>query len=180
MRPPDRIPTDRLVLQRWQPNHAGLLKAAIDANLGHLQAWMPWAAAEPTPLPELALRLTRFSLDFDAGRWWLYGIFPPDETVVFGGLGLHPTADSVAIGYWLRADVTGRGYATEAVRAVAHLPGIAHAEIRCDPDNVRSAAVAQRLGFRHTTTLLGNATTPSGQPRDTMIWQLSHPPKPIS
>ncbi len=180
MQPPDRIPTDRLVLQRWQPEHAIRLKAAIDANLGHLQAWMPWAAAEPTPLPELALRLTQFSIDFNAGRRWLYGIFAPDETEVLGGLGLHPRPDVVAIGYWLRADMTGRGYATEAVRTVAHLPGIARVEIRCDPDNVRSAAVAHRLGFHHTTTLHGNATTPSGQPRDTMIWQLSHQQKPIS
>ncbi|MSR03919.1 MAG: N-acetyltransferase [Gemmatimonadetes bacterium] len=174
--PPDRIPTDRLVLHRWQPEHARLLKAAIDANLGHLQAWMPWAAAEPTELPELCLRLAQFSADFDAGARWLYGVFPPDETAVLGGLGLHPTPDGVELGYWLRSDVTGMGYLTEAARAALDLPGMVEVVIRCDPLNTRSAAVAERLGFRHTTTLVGNSTTPSGAPRDTMIWQLSQQP----
>lgn len=178
MQPPDRIPTDRLVLQRWQLEHAPLLKAAIDANLAHLQAWMPWAAAEPTELPELGLRLARFSADFDAGVRWLYGICPPNEAAVLGGLGLHPTKDGMEIGYWLRSDHTGKGYITEAVRAALALPGMIQAEIRCDPLNTRSAAVAARLGFRHTTTLVGNTTTPSGTPRDTMIWQLSPQPTP--
>ncbi len=176
MQPPDRIPTDRLVLQRWQPEHAARLKAAIDANLGHLQAWMPWACAEPTALPELALRLARFSADFDAGTRWLYGIFPPDGASVLGGLGLHPAPHGVEIGYWLRSDETGKGYVTEAVRAALALPGMVQVEIHCDPRNTRSAAVPARLGFRHATTLIGNATTPSGEPRDTMIWRLSEPP----
>lgn len=185
VRPPDHIVTDRLTLRRWAPVHAVPMKAAIDASLAHLQAWMPWATAEPTPLPDLGQRLAQFGADFDAGHRWLYGVFPPDETVVLGGVGLHPMtdpkapADSLEIGYWLRADMTGKGYATEAVRAVSHLPGIALVQIRCDPRNARSAAVARRLGFHHSATLLGNATTPAGRPRDTMIWQLSHQGKQV-
>ena len=176
--PPDRIPTDRLVLWRWQPEHAARLKAAIDANLEHLQVWMPWAAAEPTELPEIGLRLAQFSADFDGGVRWLYGIFPPDGSAVLGGLGLHPGPDGVEIGYWLRSDVTGRGYVSEAVGAAVNLPGMVEIVIRCDPRNSRSAAVAARLGFRHTTTLIGTTTTPSGELRDTMIWRLMKQPAP--
>lgn len=183
---PDRIDSGRLVLLRWSPKHALLLKAAVDANLEHLQAWMPWATSEPTPLAELHLRLARFREDFDAGHSWLYGIFPPDESSVLGGLGLHPRPDqssgsiAIEIGYWLRADVTGHGYATEAVVAATgmatRLPGVSGLEIRCDPGNTRSAAVALRAGFQHVTTLSGNAVSPSGQPRDTMVWRLAGKP----
>lgn len=66
------------------------MKAAIDASLAHLQAWMPWAMAEPTALPDLTARLAQFVADFDAGKEWLYGIFPPVESEVLGGIGLHP------------------------------------------------------------------------------------------
>ncbi len=173
-RPPDRITTNRLVLTRWSPNHAPLLKAAIDSSLEHLQAWMPWATAEPTLAADIARRLAQFGADFEAGRRWLYGIFVPDESSVVGGLGLHPSGTdqpAVDIGYWLRSDVTGRGFATEAVRAATNLPGVAEAYIHCDPRNQRSAAVARRLGFRHVTTLAAAAVTPSGEPRDTMVWR---------
>ncbi len=125
-------------------------------------------------MPDLVRRLARFSAEFDAGQRWLYGIFLPDESAILGGLGLHPTTDEphvVEIGYWLRADVSGQGYATEAVRAATHLPGVAEALIHCDPRNLRSAAVARRLGFRHITTLPSAAVTPSGEPRDTMVWR---------
>ncbi|MBC7791041.1 MAG: GNAT family N-acetyltransferase [Anaerolineae bacterium] len=189
MQPPDRIPTERLMLRRWRTDDAALLKAAVDASLAHLQAWMPWAMAEPTPLSGITDRLAGFVADFDAGREWLYGIFTPEENEVLGGLGLHPrapaegdecaAADHVEIGYWLRAGVTGRGYATEVTRgatAVAvGLPGIKRIEIRCDPRNVRSAAVPRRLGFRHVRTLPENSVTPDGYPRDTMIWEWIQP-----
>jgi RimJ/RimL family protein N-acetyltransferase len=46
VQPPDRHATARLVLRRWRPADAALMKAAIDASLAHLQAWMPWANAE--------------------------------------------------------------------------------------------------------------------------------------
>lgn len=44
-----------------------------------------------------------------------------------------------------------------------------------DPRNVRSVAVARRAGFRHVKTLVGDALSPSGAPRDTMVWVRSAP-----
>ena len=182
MNPPELVRCPRLVLRRWSPADAPRLKAAVDASLGHLQAWMPWAMAEPTPLSELEARLAGFSQDFEAGRQWLYGIFTPDQSQVLGGVGLEPVAssdrgerDTVELGYWLRADATGHGFATEAARAAvdlaAGLPGIARVEIHCDPRNIPSAGVPRRLGFRHSRTVEGNRLTPGGDPRDTMVWE---------
>lgn len=39
--PAYRIVTPRLVIRCWNPPDAPLLKAAIDASLDHLRAWMP-------------------------------------------------------------------------------------------------------------------------------------------
>ena len=156
------------------------MKIAIDASLAHLQAWMPWAVAEPTPLPDLEARLAGFLEDFDAGRQWLYGLFSLETGEVLGGVGLEPLgstggADRVELGYWLRADATGRGLATEAAAAAfglaATLPGVRRVEIHCDPRNAPSAGVPRRLGFRHVRTDRGNRVTPEGTPRDTMVWE---------
>jgi RimJ/RimL family protein N-acetyltransferase len=176
--PPDRFETERLVLRRWRPADAPSIKAAIDSSLPHLQAWVSWAMGEPTPLADMEARLAGFSAAFDAGREWIYGVFSPDEREALGGIGFHPRSDApdcVELGYWLRADATGRGYVTEAARAAMvmarALPGIRRLEIRCDPHNERSAAVPRRLGFQHVRTLENDTLTPDGRPRDTMVWE---------
>lgn len=177
--PPQRIQTARLVLRGWRPEDAPLLKGAIDASLEHLQSWMRWAMAEPSPLETIAERLAAFADNFAAGRDWGYGLFTPDERSVIGGTGLHPRIGpgGLEIGYWLHVGHTRRGYATEAAAAMTRtgfeMPDVARMEIRCDPRNLDSAAVPKRLGYRHVQTLVNETVTPSGEPRDTMIWQLT-------
>jgi RimJ/RimL family protein N-acetyltransferase len=174
---PERIITDRLLLRCWERTDAPTLRAAIDASLAQLREWLPWAVAEPTPVEELALRLDTFAGRFRAGEDWAFGVFDLRTADVLGGAGLHrrEAADALEIGYWLRADVVGRGLATEAVEALADVAlgqaGAVRLELRCDPRNARSIAVARRAGFRHVTTLVGNPATPSGEPRDTMVWE---------
>jgi RimJ/RimL family protein N-acetyltransferase len=174
---PERVVTERLVARCWRPADAPLLKAAIDASLAHLQPWMPWAMNEPSPLEAIAERLARFEHAFRAGEEWLYGLFAPDEREVLGGVGVHRRGepDQLELGYWARANVEGRGYVTEAARALADVAasqeGVARLTIRCDPRNVRSAAVAARLGFRHVATLAADAVTPDGARRETMVWE---------
>lgn len=158
---------------------AQAMKAAIDGSLVHLQQWMPWAMHEPSDLPAIERRIEEFRDNFAAGREWLYGIFDHSERDVLGGTGLHTRIEpgGLEIGYWLRADQTGHGLATEAASALVRVGivelGAEWIEIRCDPNNARSSAVPKRLGFRHTTTLEQHTLTPTGEPRDTMVWQLT-------
>jgi RimJ/RimL family protein N-acetyltransferase len=176
---PERIATPRLVLRRWQLADAERLKDAIDASLPELQAWMAWALDEPSPIDVLERRLQRFRDEFGAAGDWIYGIFDDAERRVIGGTGLHVRGgpDVREIGYWIRTDATHQGYATEAAGILTdvafELTAVAHVEIRCDPNNRRSAAVPRRLGYRHTETRRGDARTPAGEPRDTMVWTLT-------
>jgi RimJ/RimL family protein N-acetyltransferase len=176
---PERVETPRLLLRCWQPDDAPRLKDAIDSSLAELRAWMPWAREEPSPVEVLTARLTGFRDDFRAGREWLYGVFDRVDTRVLGGAGLHPRIgqDGLEIGYWIRTDATRRGYANEAaatLTAVAfEFAAIGRVEIRCDPGNLRSAAIPRRLGYHHRATRLADACTPVGAPRDTMVWTLT-------
>ena len=61
------------------------------------------------------------------------------------------------LGYWLRADATGRGFVTEGAHAMlavaAALPHVSCVEVRCDARNAPSAAIPRRLGFDLAATI---------------------------
>jgi RimJ/RimL family protein N-acetyltransferase len=167
-----RIETTRLVLRCWAPDDAELMKDAIDTSLDHLRPWMPWAESEPSTLEQKRQLLARFAEDFVRGEDAVYGIFEPDERRVVGSTGLHPRLDGNAreIGYWIRADATGRGLARESTAALTRVAfevdGVERMEIHVDPDNVRSAAIPRRLGYELADGLDGNGHLVFRIPRD--------------
>ena len=175
----ESIPTRRLLLRCWRPEDAPLLKDAVDSSLAELRMWVPWAMQEPSSLEVLALRLAGMRARFIAGEDWPFGIFDPGEARVLGGTGLHPFRDSdtLDIGYWIRTDAIGHGFATEAVAALCTTafarPDVVRVEIRCDANNHRSAAIPRRLGFQVTRTLRESAPTVHGAERDTLVWTMT-------
>lgn len=151
--PAYRIETKRLVIRCWNPADAPLLKTAIDESLDHLIPWMPWAFYEPQELQKKVDLLRRWRGDFDLGRDFVYGIFNRDESQVLGSTGLHIRnhQSSREIGYWIHRNAIGQGLATETAAALTkvafEIEKVDYVEIRCDKENVRSAAVPQKLGY---------------------------------
>ncbi|WP_141607859.1 GNAT family N-acetyltransferase, partial [Myxococcus sp. AB022] len=90
----------------------------------------------------------------------------------------HPRvgAGGREIGYWIAAQHTGQGLATEVaaalVRVAFELDGLRRVEIHCDPLNVPSVAVARKLGFTHEGTLRQRLQAADGSWRDIMLWTL--------
>lgn len=187
---PAFIRTPRLVLRRQQPGDAPLIKDAVDTSLPHLQSSVAWALEAPTPLPVLTARLAASAAAFDAGEAWAFSLFDLTQTRVLGGAGLEPAeaeltallgSRTVETGYWLRADCTGQGYATEATahlielaftRLGAHRVAVCH-----DPSNTPSQGVPRRLGFQCFGTV-PDAILPGRQAADgsvrpaTRVWVL--------
>ncbi len=176
--PAYRVHTERLVLRCWTPADAPRLQTAIEENLAHLRAWLPWALYEPEALVDKIERLRRYRGDFDLDRDYVYGIFDRDETHVIGSTGLHTRLGRGVreIGYWVHKDHINRGIATEVSAALTQvamvLSQVQRVEIHCDPRNVASASVPRKLGFTHEATLRQRAVTSDGKLRDTMIWTL--------
>jgi RimJ/RimL family protein N-acetyltransferase len=176
---PAELSTPRLVLRRWRKSDAPALKTVLDGNLEHLRAWLPWAMAEPSPVEVLEARLNLFAHQFDVGEQWLFAIWSGSSEDLLGGAGLHPRIGEggLEMGYWLRADATRQGFMTEAAEALTRLalqqPGIDRVQIRCDPENLASAAVPRRLRYRHLRTIPKATIKPSGEPRDSMVWELT-------
>jgi ribosomal-protein-serine acetyltransferase len=142
----------RLVEQR----HVDELQALIERNLDHLRVWMPWAH-EPASRKDLEAWV-RLSLQRHAeGNGSYAAIWHRHEIVGTLGLDIDQRQRSAEIGYWLDKDLQGLGIITRSVRAVigacfADL-GLHRVAILCAPANVRSCAVAQRLGFIEEGTL---------------------------
>jgi RimJ/RimL family protein N-acetyltransferase len=151
--PAYRIVTPRLVVRCWDPRDAPLAKEAIDSSLDHLRPWMPWARHEPQTLAEKVELLREFRGQFDLGSNSVYAIFDAEEDRVIGGTGLHPRIGKggLEIGYWIRADAVGRGYATESsaalTRVAFEIAGVDRVEIHCAAENHASAAIPRKLGY---------------------------------
>ena len=159
MTAPLSIDAGPVTLRHVEADYAAPLAVAINESLEHLRPWMDWAQSPATPQSSamyLALQHERFVVGGDLT--WL--IFEGDGDVIVGGCGLHARHDDARVrevGYWLRPDSVGCGYASAAVAALLRLSfdelglGLTRVVLRCAIDNHRSAAVARRAGFEHVS-----------------------------
>jgi RimJ/RimL family protein N-acetyltransferase len=141
-----------LVLRRWTSSDARSLLAAVQFSQAELRSWMPWASAPATlaSVEEFLAGLRdQAGTDLSLG----FGLFDAGGEVV-GGFGLHGRRGpgTLEIGYWVRSDRTGRGYATAAARRLTDaafecFSDVDRVEIRCDPANRASAAIPPKLGY---------------------------------
>ena len=183
---PDILSTARLVLRRWQPSDAARLEPILAANWEHLGPWLPIHVAKPAPAPELETRLANFSAEFDADLKWRYGMYSAGDGELLGEVDMFPRdangrvtyaeSDRAEIGYWVRSDLTGRGFVTEGVRRMldlaASLSRVERVEIRCDARNKPSAAVPARLGFVLTTTIREHSPAFKDPDAELQVWTL--------
>jgi predicted O-methyltransferase YrrM/RimJ/RimL family protein N-acetyltransferase len=126
------------------------LHALVVANRAHLERWMPWAAAQTLQDTASFIRRTRAQL---ANRDGFQTAVLEDGRIV-GVVGFHAISTQhrlASIGYWLAAPAQGRGTMTRAVQALVDLAlgtwQLNRIEIRAAVENVRSRAIARRLGF---------------------------------
>jgi 8-oxo-dGTP pyrophosphatase MutT (NUDIX family) len=84
-------------------------------------------------------------------------------------------ADGLEIGYWIRADQARRGFAVEAARALTEaglaVPGVVRIQIHCDPANVVSRRIPERLGYHLIEHRSSDTIDPRGLPRDTVVYE---------
>ena len=151
---PDRLTNADIYLRRWRPEMVDEMFDAVISSQVELRFWMPWAQGTPSR-EELVGVLSNGHELFDADKEWNYAIFENSSGDLVGAGGLHVVDDPSRpeIGYWIRSDRTGRGYATATAKALVdaafrYLSDVHQVRIRMDKANVASAAVPPKLGFR--------------------------------
>jgi RimJ/RimL family protein N-acetyltransferase len=177
---PERLDTERLVLRVPRRGDGAMVNDAVRASQAALSPWMPWAVTLPTVDESEAhcrRQQARFILREDLT--WLMLLRGSDggEGELVGGTGLHRidwALRKFEIGYWRKTGAEGRGFVTEAVRALARLAfdslQARRVEIRMDDNNARSWRVAERAGFTLEALLRFDGVNPAGEPRSTRIY----------
>lgn len=176
---PDLIRGELVELRAPDVEHTDAVVEAVRESLAELKVWMPWATDDyDREGAELSLR--RAVAAFVTREDLRYHMFEPVTGRLLGSTGLHRIKWSVPrfeIGYWLRSSATGRGYTTDAVRALTRTAferlGARRVEIRCDDGNVRSAAVAERCGFALEGVLRNYTVGTDGTVRDERVYALT-------
>jgi ribosomal-protein-serine acetyltransferase len=146
---------DTLGVRPLEAGDAAELYALVKAN-PDLEEWMPWAAEQDLAATERFIAAAEEQLLGENG--FQAAIEPKDEIV--GVVGFHSidwVNRKTSIGYWLAEAARGRGIMTTAVRALLdhafHEWELHRVEIHCAPENHRSRAIPERLGFREEARL---------------------------
>jgi RimJ/RimL family protein N-acetyltransferase len=150
---PTEFETARLLLRAGQLGDLDETYLVAMASAEALREWMPWA--HPLPLREsmekyfLTLAEKWASRDVLDFQW-----IEKSSGKLIGKGGFHHidwTIPKVEIGYWLATAAVGQGHCTEAVNGLVEYAkttlDVKRIEIRSQPANTRSRAVAERCGF---------------------------------
>ncbi|MAF10455.1 RimJ/RimL family protein N-acetyltransferase [Candidatus Poribacteria bacterium] len=140
-----------VTLRTLRARDATALYALIDGNRAHLREWLPFVddAQDVTDTQRFILEAAQLADDqksMAAGIW--------DGGILAGVIGLMEISvrnRKAEIGYWLAAEHQGRGLVTRACRALITYAfdtvRLHRVEIYCAPENTRSRAIPERLGF---------------------------------
>lgn len=151
---PEYFTTARLALRRPRARdvEAIFLRYASDPEVTRYLAWPTHLSLADT---ESFLALS----DSEWARWPAssYLIWSPGETELLGSTGLSfETATEAITGYVLAVDAWGKGYATEALGAMAELAatlGVRRLSAGCHPDHRVSQRVLEKGKFRRESLI---------------------------
>jgi ribosomal-protein-serine acetyltransferase len=142
---------DSVVLRQVSEDDAKALTDLIDRNRSHLREWLPWLD-NSTGLHDTARFIGRSMEQAEDDNGYTFGIVC--NGVLAGIMGQHYLDmfnRRTEIGYWLDASHQGRGVVT---RSTARLTDYSFATqdcnrviLHCALGNLKSRAVAERLGF---------------------------------
>jgi RimJ/RimL family protein N-acetyltransferase len=138
--------SERLFLRPPFPEDArGLYEGICDAGVVAMLGSAPW--------PYRMEDAERSTSQLKPGLERFLITLPAEDGRIIGGIGFNSSKDDPEIGYWIARSHWGRGYGTEAVRAVCEMArAFGHARLTAGHylDNPASGRVLRKVGFRET------------------------------
>lgn len=148
---PMPIQTERLLLRPLMPGDGKLLFDAIEESREELKLWLPWVPS--VKCWQDSERTARgFYADFIRRIIMNLAILHQGEFVGMCSLNFSWQIPSASIGYWCRLSAQGQGFIQEAISALTlyafRVTPLKRLAIICHDGNVKSARVAENLGYR--------------------------------
>lgn len=149
----EAIQTERLQLRILLPEHAPLLQAYLLENRAHLAPWEPLRNESYFTLEQCEERLFHSFRQMEAGTAVCFALFSGEAMI--GSCNFNNIVRGVFqachLGYAIAQSHQGQGYMAEAVQAgirhIFEVEGVHRIMANHVPENLRSAALLQRLGF---------------------------------
>lgn len=153
--------TPRLHIRAYRLEDAPEVFEVINNSRDHLLPWMPWAR-EHRQIAFTTRYIADQVLALSAGPSFNsigVGIFEKPGGAFVGGTGVHDIRRDTAsceIGYWVRPDQRGKGYAAEACRHILSWTftdqaqgglGLRRVRIYCSGANTPSQRIPAKLGL---------------------------------
>ncbi len=176
MKIPERIETERLVLRKPRMEDAFILFTAYmqDPEVTRYTTWRPHRQ-----LQEAEDFIRNSIAAWENGTRFPFVIMLKEKDDPFGMIDFHIRSSTVGLGYVIARLHQGKGYATEATRAIIHWafqqPTIYRVNASTDIENVASQKVLEKAGMVCEGLLRKYIIHPniSDIPRDSYIYTIT-------
>jgi RimJ/RimL family protein N-acetyltransferase len=147
--------TPRLLLRPYRPGDARMYATMHQQNREHLREFLPAELRDMRTEQDAEAQIERMGRQWRRGELFIFGAWEQATGIYVGETYLANAewaVPSVELGYFTVAAHTSQGYAVEAGRAVVRFAfdvlKVERIDLQCASDNMASARVAERLGFR--------------------------------
>jgi RimJ/RimL family protein N-acetyltransferase len=175
---PEVIASERTLVRRYRAGDGAELFAAVEESREHILPWLPWGDTHRT-VEDSEMLVRKWSARWELREDLPFGIFDAETGRYVGGTGLHRIdwkVRSFEIGYWIRKSEEGKGHITQSTRLLTELAfktlNANRVFIRCVSENLRSAAVAKRVGFVYEGTLRNSIKDANDELCDALVYSL--------
>lgn len=178
---PMPITTDRLIIRPTQATDGKMINDAVLESFSELHYYMDWAKEKPR-LEEseeyAALAAENWMSKKNDEPYLQLIILDKMTEQLIGATSYHHynwTIPSVETGYWIRTSQSGKGFMTEAINAITQYAfkqlKVKRIAITCDPDNIKSKHIPERLGYTLEGRLKNHRIkSNNGEVGDTLIY----------
>lgn len=149
------LTTPRLRLRPYRPGDARMYVEMHQQNRAYLRDFLPDELRDMQTAADAEAQIERMDRQWRSGELFIFGAWEHATGTYVGETYLANTdwtVPAIELGYFVVANQTGRGYAAEAGRAVVRFAferlGVGRLDLQCASDNLASAGVAERIGFR--------------------------------
>lgn len=147
-----------IIARKFARSDAASVFEVVENNRTYLRQWMPWLD-QTTSVANIEQFIQKAQEGYVTGSNLLLGLW--DDTQYVGIVSFNEIdGASAEIGYWISQDYQGKGIIRCAVKLLIehgfqHL-NLSTVNIQCAINNLKSHAVAQKLGFTLVKTIPNN------------------------